>query len=364
MKTKFLASVILIFFYTFLFGQNCGFPSIKIFDKTSENSDLPSVELIVDDGYKILGGGAKINSNENPGSLLTESYPKSLKIWRAEGKAHEVGNEASITAYAIAIYDPTDCWDVIIKTNQSSTSTRAIAQVSLPTTFTMTGGGGRLSNKYPGQLLYGSYPLNNHTWQVMGKDHIKPCAGDAFAYIIGIKPNDNNEYYAYNRIFSETSPSSLIVNQSMNVESPFLLTGGGAMTNWTSVGSLITQTYPKNLNEWYSAAKSHLDPCNATITCMAVGVEFSKDSTKKSSNYNAPAHKEKLTLASIPADTKNEGEAYIVHSKNANGSFNYKALKNIVVTYKCNFFTKTIDKKIGEIFIIDQGCEILSVVSY
>jgi hypothetical protein len=60
----------------------------------------PSATVSVDDGYKLIGGGAVIDPVE-PSNFLTASYPRDPKTWYAAGKDHEIISPAFIRLYAI-----------------------------------------------------------------------------------------------------------------------------------------------------------------------------------------------------------------------------------------------------------------------
>src|SRR5262245_23221679 len=78
---------------------------------TSSETNLPEMTLHVDDPtVKILCGGAMIDYKEGAGSLLTASYPKDLQTWYAKGKDHETPSPATITVYALGLYDPNNEW--------------------------------------------------------------------------------------------------------------------------------------------------------------------------------------------------------------------------------------------------------------
>jgi vibriolysin len=61
----------------------------------------PSAQVCLDGGWVLSGGGAIDNWNE-PGNLLTASFP-STSCWIAKGKDHIVASPANITVFAIGI---------------------------------------------------------------------------------------------------------------------------------------------------------------------------------------------------------------------------------------------------------------------
>ncbi len=79
----------------------------KVFFRTSLLGQHPTMEVFIDPGYTLTGGGAWIDY-EDPGNLLVESYPLQVNGgiwsgWKAQGKDIWVSSKATITVYAIGI---------------------------------------------------------------------------------------------------------------------------------------------------------------------------------------------------------------------------------------------------------------------
>jgi MAC/Perforin domain len=100
-----------------------------IVSETSGVASRPEVRVTVPKGYKLLSGGAQ-NNWTGKGSFLTASFPEvdapeASPAWEVHGKDH-LGDtdgvsthhdhyfpeKTSVTAFAIAIYDPDDIWEV------------------------------------------------------------------------------------------------------------------------------------------------------------------------------------------------------------------------------------------------------------
>jgi vibriolysin len=113
---------------------------IQVFTATSGVAPHPQVQVTVPQGYKILGGGA-FDHWTGAGNLLTASYPLSRDTWFAAGKDHEVSAPASISAYAIALHDPNNEWDVTIKQETSNPAPHPQAVAVLSDDYVLTGGG-------------------------------------------------------------------------------------------------------------------------------------------------------------------------------------------------------------------------------
>lgn len=79
----------------------------KVFRRTSLVEQHPTMDVFLDPGYTLTGGGAWIDYDE-PGNLLVQSYPVQGRDgkwcgWMANGKDAWVSSKASITTYAIGI---------------------------------------------------------------------------------------------------------------------------------------------------------------------------------------------------------------------------------------------------------------------
>ncbi|MEP0919350.1 hypothetical protein NC981_21195 [Leptolyngbya sp. DQ-M1] len=78
-------------------------PEMKIFPKTSPAEQHPSVDVPVEPGYTLVGGGAQVNWTGH-GNLLTASYPsEDGTAWQVSSKDHINASPATITGYAIGV---------------------------------------------------------------------------------------------------------------------------------------------------------------------------------------------------------------------------------------------------------------------
>lgn len=255
----------------------------------SEMSMNPESKVVVPEGYKILGGGATLNYEPGPGiagTLLYASYPASLTEWRANGKAHKEPYTSSITAYAIAIYDPAGCWDVIHEKNaglyenntdpsreDSSPNPEAIA--TLPSGYVLTGGGARVVFPGRGNLIYASYPISDNQWMVKAKQHCEESPNaHAWSYVIGIKPTSKNPNSIINDIQTSESNFTLSPSSVADVLPGYKMSGGGGSTFWKQYGSLLFKSYPTSEGSWKAHAKAHCEAENTTITSYAIGIKI------------------------------------------------------------------------------------------
>src|ERR1700722_19485429 len=105
-------------------------------NNTTIPASHPSVSVTVPPQYKIVGGGAQVFYT-GVGSLLTASYPSIdstdvYRTWNAAAKDHGQSDPSTIAAYALAIYDPDNVWDVHVVANTSASADHPTASATLP----------------------------------------------------------------------------------------------------------------------------------------------------------------------------------------------------------------------------------------
>ena len=179
--------------------------TVQLFTATSGVAPHPSVELTVPAGYKIIGGGA-FDHWSGEGSLLTASYPKGPQTWFAAGKDHEKSDPASITAFALALYDPNNEWDVIIRQETSDPASHPQAVATLPGGYTLTGGGAFVDWHGAGNLLTASFPNSDNSWEARSKDQDIPDPSPITAFAIGVKSRSGLPHYQERNRSYRSSP--------------------------------------------------------------------------------------------------------------------------------------------------------------
>lgn len=247
---------------------------VKVFaPEVSERANHPEVTVKVPDGWKIIGGGARAVW-EKHGSLLVASYPASLQTWTAQSKDHDEQDLAVLYAYAIAIEDPDDQWEVRIFEATSAIDAHPAASVSVDPGYVMTGGGARVNwqPSEPGNLLTASYPASENTWSARSKDHKYSSPASITVYAIGIRPRSGVNFLK-TRLFRSESAEGAHLEHKVQVERGYTLLGGGAEVNWTGDGNLLTASYPEDDSTWAAASKDHLMPSVATLTVWAIGLK-------------------------------------------------------------------------------------------
>jgi len=232
----------------------------------------PEVRVTVPTGYKIIGGGAHVEY-QGPGNMLTASYPAGSSTWVARSKDHEEPSPARLEAWAVALYDPNDEWDVRIVSATSSPASHPVASVTLPDGYTMTGGGAVAHWTSNGSLLTASYPQSSRSWQARSKDHIKPDPAALTVYVIGIRPR-NGASPPENFIVKSQSARLSHPNTTATLPAGYLLVGGGAAVDWQGAGNLLTASYPDGGDGWIAFSKDHLVADPAVITAYAIGVRI------------------------------------------------------------------------------------------
>jgi hypothetical protein len=237
----------------------------------------PYAEAVVEPGYKVIGGGA-IDSWSGAGNLLTASYPsEDLRKWIAAGKDHEISSPAVITAYAIAIYDPNNEWDVrrfpSAPSNPAAHPT-AVASIDSTVGYILTGGGAIVKWKEAGNLLTASFPSSDVSWEARSKDHDISSPASITAYAIGLKHRKNAVRPERKAPPPVTGKTAAHPTASICLGSNWILTGGGAVDNWSGAGNLLTASYPDPLKPscWKAAGKDHMHSSPASITVYAIGI--------------------------------------------------------------------------------------------
>ena len=247
--------------------------TVQLFVATSGVAEHPSVELTIPPQYKILGGGA-FDHWSGAGNLLTASYPVGLQTWFAAGKDHEVVSPAAISAFALALFDPNDEWNVVIQAETSDPAEHPQAVATLPAGFTLTGGGAFVDyGAGAGNLLTASFPTSASSWEARSKDHLVVDAAKLTAYAIGLQPRPGNNARLNSVIVNATGVVAAHPAAQVCLDPAFTLSGGGAIDNWNGPGNLLTALYPQG-GCWVAAGKDHIDSSPASITVYAIGIRL------------------------------------------------------------------------------------------
>jgi hypothetical protein len=235
--------------------------------------------VTVPSDFVAIGGG--IEGSENPGNLLTASYPNSnLSGWSVSSKDHLRRDPTKIKAYAIGIkvhgLSRSALLNYIdINTRRSSTGSHPSTSVGVPSGYQLIGGGFDVHWSGEGNLATSSYPANSYSWSVSSKDHKKSSPASITAFAVGIKnyiPGIGNIY-----VSTGTAGSSYAQHPSTTANTPwgYALVGCGAKVNWSGVGNLLWKIKPTTTATYYGcevASKDHVTYSPATIDAYAIGI--------------------------------------------------------------------------------------------
>ena len=149
----------------------------------------PSTEVVLPDGWVLVGGGAAANYTGS-GSLLHASHPGGPNSWIAAAKDHVSPEVTTVTAYAIGVKESflnSVGVKVIQETSTSGTKTaHPTVSCSLPHGYRLIGGGAKTNWNGVGSLLTASYPQDRHTWIANGKDHEESDPSTITAWCVGV----------------------------------------------------------------------------------------------------------------------------------------------------------------------------------
>jgi hypothetical protein len=244
---------------------------VQLFASTGFARQHPQSQVYVPPPYKIVGGGAIVHWSGS-GNLLTASYPVFPNWWIAAAKDHLSPSPASITAYALAIYDPADEWDVRIATAAGGPANHPRATAALPSGYVLTGGGALVHWTGAGNLLTASFPSTASSWEARAKDHGVSSPAWITAYAIGIRHRSGVARVAgtIRSVNSAPAPHPATV---ACLDAGWILTGGGALDHWTGAGNLLTASYPLTGSPcWRASGKDHIYSSPALLTGYAVGI--------------------------------------------------------------------------------------------
>ncbi|CAG0879145.1 unnamed protein product [Darwinula stevensoni] len=165
---------------------------LKRFEQQSTFAQHPEAQVQVPAGWKVISGGAMANYS-GAGSLLTKSMPLVVngvpRGWIAASKNHFIPDPCVLTAYAIALYDPNDKWEVVVKEQELGAPQRnPVISAKLEDGFALVGGGAYDMFTEPGNLLVESRPSDDgKSWIAGGKDHIDASPAKIKAFAIGVR---------------------------------------------------------------------------------------------------------------------------------------------------------------------------------
>lgn len=245
---------------------------VEIISFTSAAPDPhPTAYVRVPNGYKLVSGGARVNC-QGAGNFLTASFPDGNNVWRARAKHHEAEDPATITVYAVALYDPDDIWEVKVVSSRPSKSGNLIEQDAAVDSgatgesgYVLVGGGAKVDygSDQAGNLLYTSQPYEGK-WLGQAKDQETASSASITAYAVGLKLKVTGIKVEAKTKYSRSS-SATKVTEEASPESGYVMIGGGASLSWDNMtdnpnnernrGLELTGSYPKDSDTWKGEGK-------------------------------------------------------------------------------------------------------------
>lgn len=264
--------------------------STRVVSATEKPTAHPTISVPVSGGDKMVGGGAFVDWH-GAGSLLTTTAPLNATTWTASAKDHAIPDPSAITAYAVALTDPANEWDVITQEVTGAVAQHPTATVSVPQGYVMTGGGCRVNWKTsagaPGNLLTASFPSSPTTWECRAKDHSYVNLASITAYVTAIRPRNPGTPMPRVHIDQAASASIQHPDVSVNPSNPaWVVTGGGGRVDASyapgnAPGQLLTMSAPRlggrfgnKITGWNARAKDHLTASPGPVTAFVVSLEF------------------------------------------------------------------------------------------
>ncbi|PKK35588.1 hypothetical protein BWI96_15890 [Siphonobacter sp. SORGH_AS_0500] len=264
---------------------------VRVWEATSDAVSHPAVAVSVDQGFVVVGGGARAfnpNGSQDPNALLVESRPLNdgtYSTWVARSKDHDYVYPHKLQVYVVGVRmtgvsTSTLISNMSINENTSGVQSHSNTSVSVPNGYKLVGGGSRVNSQGTwGSLLFRSEPdASLTTWSSGGKDHIITSPSSVTAYAIGMKPSipgfGTIDFSLANGYIM--SNNSHILTTSTNVHQDKVLTCIGASTSWIGKGRMLFAMYPEsNIRSITASSKDHkfADVTNATLSVQAIQIK-------------------------------------------------------------------------------------------
>lgn len=266
------------------------------------------LEVTVPNGYKVLSGGAQVNT---PNLGIVFSCPTSDgRGWMARAQQHLYAwDSGALTVSALAIYDPENFFNVVMVSDQCGESVQfPQAKIDVTSGYSVTGGGARTTTTGVGNFVWMSHPLTlwrsmnfptstmSHSltaqevrqwygnsvgraemttgWVAIAKDFGVASTARITTYCIGIR-SMVKDLKLETKTFTRDSSSSNNPKSRILPEQGYTLVGGGGMT--TGINHLLTASTPVDDGEggfaWYVESHDHKYAGNSSAYAFAVGLK-------------------------------------------------------------------------------------------
>lgn len=257
----------------------------ELHGQPSTLASQPGLALNTFSGFRILGGGAIVESPEEE-IFLWASYPSSGQEWEARAKDHSVQSSGVLFVYCIAADIPPADYIIVQNTSPASVN-HPQAQATLPVEFVLVGGGARANwnqTSTAGSLLYASRPGSGESWYAAAKDHLIADPATVTAYAIGVRRSFFDALgmkVVRLRANSVTEVAHSMITCGPGDEQEATLISGGAEMHWTGAGGLLKTSSP-NISSggphparpfaWLAGGKEHFVSDPNTITAWALAL--------------------------------------------------------------------------------------------
>jgi hypothetical protein len=264
------------------FHDRSGLVTVAVFRQKSPSQQQHfhnHAAFVAPDMVVVGGGGVAV---ENPGALLTASYPNDdLSAWLVSSKDHQVTSPHFLVTYAIGLQirgmsREELLQSIFINTADSGYGQHPEASATTPEGFLLISGGFRVDWSGAGNLATASFPSSNFSWTARSKDHqiVSPANLKVWAISLRERLPVGRVSVTIDAVSSSSSPHPA---SSADVRDGFALTGGGAEVHWRGAGSLLWKLEPatRTSNQEFSAAsKDHVIPDPSTLTTYALGIRI------------------------------------------------------------------------------------------
>jgi hypothetical protein len=235
--------------------------------KWSESSGFPSAAVRVESDYVVVGGGAEIEGEPNPGALLTTSLPRPDKVaWIAESKHHKYSQMHRLRAYSIGLkisgIDVATLKSKVTYTTVTSGISgfpTATASIPSPSLNLLLGGGAAAAPDAvngAGLLLTGSFPTSGlNGWTATAKHHEISSPGTATATAISMPKFIGNFSLESAALSASSAGANVYATATVtNTSSLQVVTAvGGQGVGTTGQGRLLTDMYPQPITSGFGS---------------------------------------------------------------------------------------------------------------
>jgi hypothetical protein len=141
--------------------------------------------------------------------------------------------------------------------------------------YVLVGGGAEVEGQANGGgLLTRSFPPNKVAWFASSKDHVTAHSHRIRAYVVGMQLAGVSQATLDSLVTISSATSGASHAPSVTVAAPafYTLLSGGASSNASGAGQLLTGSFPPNSTSWTASAKDHQQSDIASVTAYAVSI--------------------------------------------------------------------------------------------